>query len=122
MSTWYHGSNQLFTQLRAGSTVTRWRALAEAFSHKPDTLCIQDDGSILHNGSAAGYLYEVLTDSPDDLYPHPRSTMEPGLEYLTSRPLPVRLMGTVPPVRAEDAAKSSALILEMVRRQKDGQE
>lgn len=30
---WYHGSNALFTELRAGSTITQWKALAEAFSH-----------------------------------------------------------------------------------------
>lgn len=31
---WYHGSNQVFSELREGSTITQWRALAEAFSHQ----------------------------------------------------------------------------------------
>lgn len=31
---WYHGSNQVFSKLREGSTITQWRALAEAFSHQ----------------------------------------------------------------------------------------
>ena len=44
--TWYHGSNRVFTELRAGSTVTQWRELAEAFSHKPTGLGYDDDGVI----------------------------------------------------------------------------
>ena len=28
---WYHGSDQLFSELRANSTITPWRELAEAF-------------------------------------------------------------------------------------------
>ena len=44
---WYHGSNARFDVLREGSTVTQWRELAEAFSHKPSMLCTEDDGSIL---------------------------------------------------------------------------
>ena len=36
---WYHGSPMLLSELRAGSTITQWRALAEAFSHKPHRLC-----------------------------------------------------------------------------------
>ena len=35
---WYHGSPERFTLLRAGSTITQWRALAEAFSHKPQAV------------------------------------------------------------------------------------
>ena len=33
---WYHGSNQIFTELREGSTITQWKELAEAFSHQPN--------------------------------------------------------------------------------------
>ena len=53
---WYHGSNRLFAQLRAGSTVTQWRALAEAFSHKPEWLQYDDNGVITHNGTEKGYV------------------------------------------------------------------
>ncbi|MCX4377468.1 MAG: hypothetical protein OSJ61_15005 [Lachnospiraceae bacterium] len=31
---WYHGFNMLFTKLRANSTITQWRELAEHFSKK----------------------------------------------------------------------------------------
>lgn len=91
---WYHGSNVLFTTLRVGSTVTQWKALAEAFSHKPTVLCTEDDGSISHNGMEKGYLYVI--DEPvqvgTDVYPHPRTTMDESAEFLTRRPLKVRMI------------------------------
>ena len=39
---WYHGSNKLFTELRANSTITQWKELAEAFSHQPNCLGYDD--------------------------------------------------------------------------------
>ena len=90
---WYHGSNRFFAQLRTGSTVTKWRALAEAFSHRPSRLQY-DDGVITHNGIEKGYLY--IIDEPvlvgEAMLPHPRSTMDPNAEYVTSRPLRVKLI------------------------------
>ena len=94
---WYHGSDQIFDTLRAGSTVTQWQALAEAFSHKPTELGYDDDGTILHNGTAQGYLY--ILDEPvvigEDLYQHPRTTMDANAEFLTTRPLKVRQIKTL---------------------------
>lgn len=37
---WYHGSDRIFDLLAAGSTVTQWRELAEAFSYKPKYLSL----------------------------------------------------------------------------------
>ena len=75
---WYHGSNALF-------------------SHKPTLLGYDDDGSIFHNGKEKGYLYMI--DEPieagKDIYQHPRSTMDENAEFLTNRPLSVRLVGEV---------------------------
>ena len=92
--TWYHGSNQIFTELRENSTVTQWRELAEAFSHKPTGLGYDDDGRIIHNGTEKGYLY--IIDEPvtvgEDVYQHPRTTMDENAEFLTKRPLKVRLI------------------------------
>ena len=92
---WYHGSDKIFSELRAGSTITQWRELAEAFSHKPTMLCTEDDGFIRHNGTAKGWLYVI--DEPVkigmDLYPHPRTAMEENAEWLTARALKVRLIG-----------------------------
>lgn len=89
---WYHGSNKQFDLLREGSTVTQWKELAEAFSHKPSFLCYEDDGRITHNGTEQGYLYVV--DEPvtigEDVYQHPRSSMDPNAEFLTRRPLKVK--------------------------------
>ena len=78
---WYHGSPMLLSELRAGSTITQWRALAEAFSHKPHRLCYDDRGRIEHDGQEKGYIY-----------PHPRSTMDANAEFLTKRPLRVKLV------------------------------
>lgn len=92
--TWYHGSNQKFDLLQEGSTITPWRELAEAFSHKPSMLEYDDNGVIIHNGVEKGYLY--LIDEPIqigiDIYQHPRTTMDENAEFLTKRPLKVKLV------------------------------
>ena len=95
---WYHGSPERFTVLRQGSTVTPCRTLAKAFSHRPSLLCWEDDGTITHSGGKPGFLYQVdeSTTLGGDLLPHPRSTMEPNAEFLTQRPLAVKLIGIAP--------------------------
>lgn len=92
--TWYHGSNVLFSELREGSTITQWRELAEAFSHQPTMLGYDDNGVISHNGVEKGYLYIIDEDIEigKDIYQHPRTTMDPNAEFLTKRPLAVKLI------------------------------
>ena len=51
----YHGSNILLSELRMGSTITQWEALAKAFSHKPSVLGYDDKGNIEHNGFEQGF-------------------------------------------------------------------
>lgn len=96
--TWYHGSNMEFTTLKEGSTITQWKELAEAFSHKPTQLGYEDNGEITHNGTADGYLYVI--DEPIkvgiDIIQHPRTTMDANAEFLTNRPLKVRLISKLP--------------------------
>lgn len=91
---WYHGSNKLFSELRTNSTVTQWKELAEAFSHQPSGLEYDDNGEISHNGTEKGYLY--IIDEPIavgvDIYQHPRTTMDENAEFLTKRPLKVRMI------------------------------
>ncbi len=91
---WYHGSDKVFTELKAGSTITQWKALAEAFSHQPTMLSYDDDGVIDHNGKEKGYLY--IIDEPIsvgvDVYQHPHSAMDKNAEFLTNRPLKVKLI------------------------------
>ena len=92
--TWYHGTNLHLTELRTGSTITQWRELAEAFSHQPTQLSSDDDGRISHNGQEKGYLYVI--DEPIavgvDVYQHPQTTMYPNAEFLTKRPLKLKLL------------------------------
>lgn len=91
---WYHGSDKIFSKLRKGSTITQWRELAEAFSHQPTMLGYDDDGMISHNGIKKGYLY-VIDESIEigkDIYQHPHTTMDENAEFLTKRPLAVKLV------------------------------
>ena len=92
--TWYHGSNKIFSELKTDSTVTQWKELAEAFSHQPSGLGYDDDGVIIHNGIEKGYLY--IIDEPItvgvDVYQHPRTTMDENAEFLTKRPLKVKMI------------------------------
>ena len=91
---WYHGSNKVFNELRINSTITQWRELAEAFSHQPFGLGYDDNGVICHNGTEKGYLY--IIDEPiiigRDIYQHPRTTMDENAEFLTKRPLKVKMI------------------------------
>lgn len=91
---WYHGSNQIFSELRKGSTITQWKELAEAFSHQPTKLCYDSHGNIQHNGAEQGYLY--IIDEPveigADIRQHPETTMDQNAEFLTNRPLRVKLI------------------------------
>jgi hypothetical protein len=92
--TWYHGSPLQLSTLRAGSTITRNRDLARVFSHKPPLVSVDDDGTIQHTGTAPGYLYRIDEPlRPEDITPHPRTTMQPGLEWLTRRELCLSLIG-----------------------------
>lgn len=91
---YYHGSPiPGLTELRSGSTITQWKALAEAFSHKPPILEYDGvGGTIKHNGTQPGYLYvidEQLTEYKD-ICKHPNSSMDDGVEWLTTRPLRLR--------------------------------
>lgn len=84
----------LFSELRINSTITQWKELAEAFSHKPSVLAYDDDGVINHNGVEKGYLYIIdePVDVQNDIYQHPRTTMDENAEFLTKRPLKVRMI------------------------------
>ena len=90
---WYHGSNLELNVLRQGSTITQWKELAEAFSTKPTMLGYDEIfGSITHNGIEKGILY--IIDEPIqidiDIYQHPNTTMDSGVEFLTKRPLKLK--------------------------------
>ena len=99
---WYHGSPLQLTVLRAESTITRDRDLARVFSHKPPLVSISDDGTLRRTGTRPGYLYRVDEPlGPEDVTPHPRTTMPDGLEWLTRRELSLTLIGPTE-VRTEE--------------------
>jgi hypothetical protein len=100
--TWYHGSPLKLTTLHEGSTITQKRELARIFSHKPTLVSVSDAGQIKHNGTQPGYLYAVVDKiQPKDMVPHPRTTMAPGDEWLTTRELRLRLLCSTEPVPEE---------------------
>ncbi len=91
---WYHGSNVSFDVLKEGSSITQWRALAEAFSHKPTELSYDDNGEITHNGTEKGYLYVIDEEIAvgRDVDNHPKTSMDQNAEFITKRPLRVKLV------------------------------
>ena len=104
---WFHGSPLELQVLQAGSTITRCRPVAEAFSHKPRTVGIslgtrdrKPTGplEVTHDGTLPGLLYVV--DEPvgdEDVHPHPNSSFPHGaLEWVTDRPLRLRLIARLP--------------------------
>lgn len=90
---WYHGSPLRIDILRAGSTITQNLDLARIFSHKPIVVSVDEEEGIKHNGQKPGFLYRIGEKmSPADVRPHPRSIMDPGAEWFTTRPLHLDLV------------------------------
>jgi len=98
---WFHGSPRKLDTLAAGSTITRSRPVAEAFSHRPTCLGVVETDSplsVCHNGSQDGILYvvdEPVSDS--DVRVHPKSAFPLlGFEWLANRPLRLRKIADLP--------------------------
>jgi len=118
MPTWYHGSPLELDTLATGSTITTDRELARLFSHKPTLVVWEDDGRRRHDGTVVGYLYQI--DEPvavEDVQPHPRSSMPPDAEWVTNRPLRLRLL-SVTDVRAGERLTTAEVAA--LRRRVDG--
>lgn len=103
---WFHGSPSRLSFIRSGSTITRNRTLAMAFSHKPNHVCIEvmlneESGlrtiTLKQDGTRKGYLYQVILDNSEtDTRENPESVMFPGDEVLTTRELRVEFLEEVP--------------------------
>lgn len=98
---WFHGSPLELDALAAGSTVTRCRAVAEAFAHKPTWVSVGDEDrpvTVEHDGVLPGHLYVI--DEPigdEDAHPHPRSAFTSGgIEWITDRLLRLRPIARLP--------------------------
>lgn len=90
---WYHGSPVEMSLLRKGSSITRNRELAIAFSHKPTELSVSDNGTIEHNGKLEGYLYTVDEELlNDDIYVHEACLNDDPWEWLTKREVKLKLL------------------------------
>jgi hypothetical protein len=99
---WYHGSPLKLSILHKGSTITQKRDLARIFSHKPTIVCISDDGQAKNNGIAYGNLYFILDEiRPEDIIPHPYTTMSVGDEWLTTRELRLQFLCATEPMSSE---------------------
>lgn len=103
---WYHGSPAVLSSLAPGSTITQDRNLARVFSHKPPLVSQWVDEHsqrrFKHSGRQPGYLYHIVEDvTPQDVYAHPRTTMDPEQEWLTRRALRIELLESTRP-KAEE--------------------
>jgi len=90
---WYHGSPLYLDVLNEGSTITQWKKLAKAFAKKPKLLSYSKiNGKIFHTGIKKGILYVI--DEPliidVDIFQHPQSTMDKGVEFITTRSLKIK--------------------------------
>ncbi|MCC6445668.1 MAG: DUF4111 domain-containing protein [Armatimonadetes bacterium] len=118
--TWYHGSPLKLHTLRAGSTITQKALLARVFSHKPSLVSLsENDKSVRHTGTLPGLLYRIAKEiAPGDVYPHPRTSMTFGEEWLTLRDLSLECIGPTEVNPEERLTEAEAgVIIEALRGQ-----
>jgi hypothetical protein len=85
---WYHGSPNKLEYLKQGSSITRNKKLAIAFSYKPSYVSVNNDGSIDHDGNKKGYLYKINEEiNYNDIKKHPSCLDDDPWEYKTERNL-----------------------------------
>ncbi|MCY4113337.1 MAG: hypothetical protein OXG33_05260 [Chloroflexi bacterium] len=90
---WYHGSDRKLTILRRGSSITKAKSVAKAFSHLPSLVSWSVTARIRHDGAAPGFLYIVAEEiGPDDVHPHPHPVNVDRWEWLTERELELELI------------------------------
>lgn len=100
---WFHGSPEVLTHIRAGSSISPTKNVARGFSYRPEFLDVSTEGnSIRHNGTRGGYLYVVderLTEA--DVRLHDASKDDPWFEWLVNRDVQVRLLEQTEVIEAE---------------------
>lgn len=90
---WYHGSQVKMTILKAGSSITKNKELATAFSHRPTQVSVDDFGVVHHDGQTNGYLYVIDEDLNDkDVKVHESCSSEDPWELITTRELKLKLI------------------------------
>jgi hypothetical protein len=89
-NTYYHGAGSKIEILKTGSSITRNKKLAIAFSYKPFVLSVNDDGEIEHDGIKKGYLYKIAEEiSQSDIIVHPSCKSNDPWEFITQRDLKI---------------------------------
>lgn len=122
-ATWFHGSPLKLDVVRAGCTITRDPNVARVFSHKPSLVARDEFKRLSHNGTGPGYLYRVEDVGNDDIYAHPTSTMDAGIEWLTKRDLALTLITETKPIGIELLrAENEAELRVLAKRRSDGLE
>ena len=110
-STWFHGFPLRLKKLCKGSSITQIEQLARAFSTKPTIVSVSDDGSIRHNDKEKGYIYKIIdTVTPDDIYKHPKTTMDEEWEWITRKDIRLEFLyeyvSTPDDILSEDEIKA----------------
>ena len=119
---WYHGSDRRLTVLRCGSSITKDRGVAKAFSHQPSLLLQYNRGRIRHNGEAPGYLFLVAEAiGPEDVRPHPHPVNVDRWEWLTERELALELIERTV-VTAEDRLTDEEIAATRRKQKERGEE
>lgn len=91
---WYHGSPFELTALSEGSVVSPFKEVAKAFSHKPPTVSMSDDYSIVrHNGELPGFLYVLADAAPGDVVEMPGTD---STHWVIQRDMQVELLAELP--------------------------
>ena len=126
--TWYHGSQQRLTQLRAGSSITQNRDVAKAFSHRPSKVAMSyggdgepgiHDWKVRHDGFTPGFLYVVSDEvGPGDVRPHPHPANASRFEWLTKRDLRLELIEETVVTDSERMTDEEIAALERKQREK----
>lgn len=115
---WFHGSSEVLTSIKAGSSITPTENVARGFSYRPEFLSINNEGRrIRHNGRRSGYLYvvdEMLVDA--DVTIHPASKDDEWFEWRVSRDVLVKLVKRTEIVEEERFTKEE--IAQMREKQK----
>ena len=90
---WYHGSQIEMLTLLKGSSITKNKALAIAFSHRPSQVSIDYNGNIQHDGQTDGYLYIIDEDlHEEELRVHEACNSDDPWELITTRELKLKLI------------------------------
>lgn len=115
---WYHGTQRPLSELRPGSSITPYLAIAQAFSHRPSL--VSTGRAVRHNGASPGYIY-LIDESigPDDVYPDAHQANAEQWEWRNQRPLRLRLLEFRPEAPQEEQLTEEEMA-DLHRRRKAG--